>query len=539
MTVAPAEVRTVGTGRVAGWRPGPSSAVAALGALTLGLALGGSGRLSYHEAIEGQVAREMLASGDWVVPTLGGRPWLEKPPLAYGMVAGLGRLVGRVDEAVARAPAALAGALTALAVAILASRRYGPGVGRLAGLVQVSAAWLVTRGRLAGPDVPLAAVIAWALVAFDGLRAGGPGRRRWRWAFFALLGATAGLKGVGFGAALIVVTLVIVIIWDRDRRTLEALAWPKGWLLAAAVGGTWPALVLARHPEAWALWVGHVADRLGGRPSRFAGEPWWEYATSPLVGMLPWTPLAIVGAWRSWGRARRALGPGGPDRLLWAWALGPGVLVSLASARNSHYLVHALPPGAIWAALGLSRLGERLRGRGWPAGRVRSAGAAAFLAVGLAWGLGYAVLGPWLDGRGKGAEWAFYERVGRMFPPGEPVVLLYDAPDRPDRWDRAPYPTPFGPVPPDLAVRLFYLDRPGVTWAFGPEALVERPGTFAVVARARDEPTLRGLGRVELVAGGPSGRWDRAFGAYRVAGKRSLAEAQRPPGKTRSGPGKR
>ena len=30
-----------------------------------------------------QVAREMLARHDWITPTLGGKPWLEKPPLYY------------------------------------------------------------------------------------------------------------------------------------------------------------------------------------------------------------------------------------------------------------------------------------------------------------------------------------------------------------------------------------------------------------------------------------------------------------------------
>src|ERR1700720_1093619 len=30
-----------------------------------------------------QVAREMLARHDWITPTLGGQPWLEKPALYY------------------------------------------------------------------------------------------------------------------------------------------------------------------------------------------------------------------------------------------------------------------------------------------------------------------------------------------------------------------------------------------------------------------------------------------------------------------------
>ena len=62
-----------------GWRW-----IVALAAATLGPGLGGSGRLTYHEAFVAQAAREMIARGDVLVPTIDGRPWLEKPPLASG-----------------------------------------------------------------------------------------------------------------------------------------------------------------------------------------------------------------------------------------------------------------------------------------------------------------------------------------------------------------------------------------------------------------------------------------------------------------------
>src|SRR5436305_13101800 len=81
-------------------------AVAGLAALTLGVGLGGSGRLTYHEAFVAQSAREMLDSGGVLVPTRGGRPWLEKPPLMIWMVAALGRAAGGVGGAVGRAAAA-------------------------------------------------------------------------------------------------------------------------------------------------------------------------------------------------------------------------------------------------------------------------------------------------------------------------------------------------------------------------------------------------------------------------------------------------
>lgn len=86
----------------------------ALAGLTLGVGLGGSGRLTYHEAITARAAGEMLAEGDWLVPRLGGQPWLEKPPLNIWAVALVGRVVGGIDEAAARWPSMVAAALLAL-----------------------------------------------------------------------------------------------------------------------------------------------------------------------------------------------------------------------------------------------------------------------------------------------------------------------------------------------------------------------------------------------------------------------------------------
>jgi hypothetical protein len=73
-------------------------------------------------------------------------------------------------------------------------------------------------------------------------------------------------------------------------------------------------------------------------------------------------------------------------------------------------------------------------------------------------------------------------------------------------------------VPHDLAVRLFYLDRPA-SWRTGPDRLADAPpsaDSFAVIARERDLPALHRLGEVEELARGPDHRWDRAYRLFRV-----------------------
>jgi hypothetical protein len=330
-----------------------------------------------------------------------------------------------------------------------------------------------------------------------------------QWAFFAILGLTSLVKGLGFGAVLAGSAILVVLIWDRDRSALKALLSPQGWLLSGVLALTWPVLVAIRLPAAVSLWTLHVTDRMASHPEVFIGGPWWQYGPAVLGQALPWTPLALLGAWPSLIRAIRERS--GVDRLLWAWALMPILVLSTATVKNAHYAIHALPPLAIWAAVGLARVGFRLnRRRGWSTGSLKLGAAVLFVGLGLACGLGHLTLGPRFDHRGT--EWGWTARVGRELDPKLPLVFLYED------WDRKPYPTPFGPVPHDWAVRLYYLER-SASWRQGVEDLAARPpvsGTYALVGRDRDLPALRKLGQVETVISGPADRFDREFRVFRI-----------------------
>src|SRR5713101_795296 len=101
----------------------------------LGWHLGSARTLTYHEALLVQGAVEMLHSGQWLVPTLGDEPWLEKPPLAHWAITALGAVCGDITEGLARLPSCLCGLLGVLLLASLAARKRGPDFGLLVGLV--------------------------------------------------------------------------------------------------------------------------------------------------------------------------------------------------------------------------------------------------------------------------------------------------------------------------------------------------------------------------------------------------------------------
>ena len=448
-----------------------------LSALALLPGLGGSNPLTYHEAFVAQGAREILNLHNWAYPTIGGLPWLEKPPLPWWLVAALGHCAGGVSESVARVPSACAAILLVLGVAKLATRHYGPLVGFLAGAIQATTAWTVIRGRLAEADILLACLITWAIIAFDqllpntdlqsgkGLAYHEKNWRLWYWTFFVLLGLTSLVKGIGFGAVLILSVVVVALFWQYDGRLVRRLQIPGGWVLALTIGLIWPISMATRHGyEVLTLWTLHVSNRVMWREGAgsFAGEPWYEYIPSLLAQVLPWTPLVPFGAWQSLIRAIKGYEdwPYGDntktlarvitgDRLVWIWATVPLGLLTLAPIKNAHYAISTQIPWSIWAGLALAKCAARIQLNNWKHITIIHVGYIAFAALALAYGLGYWLICPMFKGRG--AEWAFYTTVRYNIPSNMPVTLLYDD------WDRKPYETPFGLIPHDLAVRLFYL----------------------------------------------------------------------------------
>src|SRR4051812_10225070 len=74
-------------------------------ALLFGIALGGHPLANPDEGRYAEIPREMIASGDWVMPHLNGVPYFEKPPLVYWCVALCEKVFGPSEWSVRIVPA--------------------------------------------------------------------------------------------------------------------------------------------------------------------------------------------------------------------------------------------------------------------------------------------------------------------------------------------------------------------------------------------------------------------------------------------------
>jgi len=117
------------------------------------------------DAVQAQIARNMLTSGNWVTARLDGVVYLEKSPLIYWLMAVAYKLFGVHDWA-ARIPIALSCIGLAWLTAAFGMWAFGKRAGYYAGLCMATCIGLFLFTRILIPDVMLTFTVALAMWAF-------------------------------------------------------------------------------------------------------------------------------------------------------------------------------------------------------------------------------------------------------------------------------------------------------------------------------------------------------------------------------------
>ena len=345
------------TPRLAPWS---IALIAAFGATISLVHLGPGWVLTYHEAYFAEPAREMLQTGDWLIPRMAGVPSWQKPPLTHWMIAATMGLLHTEAEWAVRLPSLFCAILNALFVAAMAARWHGDRVGRIAGLIGLTTFYALFQGRLAEADMPLCASVSGAMLA---LAVGTIGRDRCGWgtrlAFFAAAGLSTLIKGP-FGLALIGVAAGLFAIVERRWAVWRFLLDPIGWVVMLALTLVWPIAAYRADPTFLDAFRVHNLDRFSGGYDGRKGPLFYAYIIPALL--LPWTPLAFGGLIAGW---RDRFRPKSLWTLMACWMIVGLALISASAWKHKHYPIPLLPPMSIAAAYGLDRYAREARRSGW------------------------------------------------------------------------------------------------------------------------------------------------------------------------------
>ncbi|MEO2088535.1 MAG: glycosyltransferase family 39 protein, partial [Gemmataceae bacterium] len=345
-----------------------------------------------------QIPKEMLESGAWVVPTLMGQPYLDKPPLMYWLTALSYRAFG-VSEESARLVPAVCVHMTILAVYLLGRRSVGERAAFWAAALLTAAPGFLGVARFLLLDGLLTfCVTTSVLCGFEAVRTGTLKRGWWV--------AAAVFSGLGFLtkgpiSEVLLFPPLIAFGWlcsplpsgrgaggegvSETKRRWWLVGWKSALLFAGIVIGVnlpWYVAMGVKRPEflGYFFWEHNVMRFV--KPFDHL-QPVWYYAPVLLFGFLPGVILGVPYI-RSLlrGESNTRSAAGGFWLLTGLWCVA---FFSISGSKLPTYILPAFPP----LCLALGEFVARSRWDKLVATRGVIAGFAAVIAlihyVGLPW----------------------------------------------------------------------------------------------------------------------------------------------------------
>lgn len=233
------------------------------------------------DAVQAQIARNMLASGDWIIARLDGVPYLEKSPLIYWLIAVSYRVFGVHDWA-ARIPVAFAAILLAWVTWRYGRWAFGALPGFYAGLALATCVGLFLFTRIQIPDVMLTLCVCAAFWSFQRTLDDQEPRPRVCAALLATsLGVGVLLKGLiavvaPVGGAILYLTLTRQLFARAVWKRLHVLT---GALIFLIISAPWHVLATLRMPP-------YFNFTLHSGPGQYHGFFWFYFINEHVLRFL-------------------------------------------------------------------------------------------------------------------------------------------------------------------------------------------------------------------------------------------------------------
>jgi 4-amino-4-deoxy-L-arabinose transferase-like glycosyltransferase len=302
-----------------------------------------SRNLEYHGYVRyAEVAREMIRSGDWVVPHLNGDIYIDKPPLFFWLIAIPSYLYGSVTPFIARLPSAFSAWIGVIILFFWGKRIYGTNrSGLFAGGILLSSYKYFFHVKLVKTDMPLCLFILLSLYFFHlGYGCNENDRRRFLFngLSFFFMGLGTLTKGP-FGIVIPLFVISLFLIKERRWRIFINKEFIIGYCIFALTILPWIVLFVSRVglEESIKLIVENkiLSDH----------APIYFYFIDIWVQFAPWSlflPFLFIYLWRERRKVWNS-----EESIFLIWFIGLFVLLTLFKVRTSRYLFPALPPLAL------------------------------------------------------------------------------------------------------------------------------------------------------------------------------------------------
>jgi len=233
------------------------------------------------DAVQAQISRNMLESGDWVTARLNGVAYLEKSPLGYWLSATSYRLFGIFDWS-ARVPLVLAVISLCVVTCRFGGWAFGREAGFYSGLVLSTCVGLFLFTRILIPDAILTLTIAGALWSFA--RALDPDELQPRF-YSRLIGVCLGIGLLLKGLIAIVFPISAAVVYlALTRQLLVHDTWRKlrpisNLFIMGLIAVPWYVLATLRNPP-------YFEFSLHSGPGAYRGFFWFYFFNEHILRFL-------------------------------------------------------------------------------------------------------------------------------------------------------------------------------------------------------------------------------------------------------------
>jgi 4-amino-4-deoxy-L-arabinose transferase-like glycosyltransferase len=322
------------------------------------LGLSNHGLWSADEPRVAEIGREMALTGKWAVPTLDQKPFLEEPPLYYGMLALIFKMLGVSDRA-ARIPSALFAFATVLVLFFITNFLFGPRVALLSGLILATTGEYFRVAHTVIVDSALTFFVVCTMSLFIVGYLTGSNRKKLICYILLYVSCVLAFFTKGFiGIVIPGLGILAFLVADRNIKEIFKMRLWLGFLIFLLMTLPWFIAIWrqggAEHLDVF-LVHNHLQRFLPGSFSREASghhHPFYYYLIEFPVGFLPWSLLLIPVFIHAFSKSGKPGTPLEKGRLIAkCWFLAGIIFLSIASTKRTLYLMPIFAPIAMLTSL--------------------------------------------------------------------------------------------------------------------------------------------------------------------------------------------